>query len=111
MDVRRPAQARERPSPHQGINEARAPRFKRLPDFNIDAAPFIGAATLGHLSAGGHMDAGEPVVLLGEVEAADDSILSHVVGRYARGTCSAWTGLATSGRWGQFREDGGAKNT
>ena len=101
------------------INEAKFPRLKRLVDFNVDAVPTIGAATLGHLAAGGYMDAGEPVVLLGDsgtgkthlliglglaaceqgrrvryattaqlvndlVEAADDRVLSRVVGRYGR---------------------------
>ena len=101
------------------INDAKFPRLKRLADFNVDAAGTISAATLGHLAAGGYMDAGEPVVLLGDsgtgkshlliglglaaceqgrrvryvttaqlvnelVEAADDRILSRVVGRYGR---------------------------
>ena len=101
------------------INEAKFPRLKRLVDFNVDAVPTIGAATLGHLAAGGYLDAGEPVVLLGDsgtgkthlliglglaaceqgrrvryittaqlvndlVEAADDRVLSRVVGRYGR---------------------------
>jgi len=48
------------------INEAKFPRLKRLADFNVDAAPTIQAATIGHLAAGGYMDAGEPVVLLGD---------------------------------------------
>jgi len=48
------------------INEAKFPRLKRLADFNVDAAGTISAATLGHLAAGGYMDAGEPVVLLGD---------------------------------------------
>jgi DNA replication protein DnaC len=101
------------------INEAKFPRIKRLADFNVDAVPTIGAATLGKLASGGYLDAGEPVVLLGDsgtgkshlliglglaaceqgrrvryvttaqlvnelVEAADDRILSRVVGRYGR---------------------------
>jgi DNA replication protein DnaC len=101
------------------INEAKFPRIKRLADFNIDAVPTIGAATLGKLASGSYLDAGEPVVLLGDsgtgkshlliglglaaceqgrrvryvttaqlvnelVEAADDRLLSRVVGRYAR---------------------------
>jgi DNA replication protein DnaC len=48
------------------INDAKFPRLKRLADFNIDAVPTIGAATLGRLAAGHYMDAGEPVVLLGD---------------------------------------------
>jgi DNA replication protein DnaC len=48
------------------INEAKFPRLKRLADFNVDVVPAISAATLGHLAAGGYMDAGEPIVLLGD---------------------------------------------
>jgi DNA replication protein DnaC len=101
------------------INDAKFPRLKRLADFNIDAVPTIAAATLGRLAAGHYMDAGEPVVLLGDsgtgkshlliglglaaceqgrrvryvttaqlvnglVEAADERVLSRVVGRYGR---------------------------
>jgi DNA replication protein DnaC len=101
------------------INEAKFPRIKRLADFNVDAVPTIGAATLGKLASGSYLDAGEPVVLLGDsgtgkshlliglglaaceqgrrvryvttaqlvnelVEAADDRLLSRVVGRYGR---------------------------
>jgi DNA replication protein DnaC len=47
------------------INEAKFPRIKRLADFNVDAVP-IGAATLAKLAAGSYLDAGEPVVLLGD---------------------------------------------
>ncbi|WP_433208601.1 IS21-like element helper ATPase IstB [Nocardia sp. CA-107356] len=48
------------------INDAKFPRLKRLSDFNIDAVPTIGATTLGQLAAGQYMDAGEPIVLLGD---------------------------------------------
>ena len=37
-----------------------------MAEFNIDAVPSIAHATLGHLAAGHYMDAGEPVVLLGD---------------------------------------------
>ncbi len=47
------------------IAEARFPRIKRLADFNTDAIPGI-AATLAGLAAGAWIDAGEPVVLLGD---------------------------------------------
>jgi DNA replication protein DnaC len=101
------------------INEAKFPRIKRLADFNLDVAPTIAAATLGALANGGYLDAGQPVVLLGDsgtgkshlliglgmaaceqgrrvryvttaqlvnelVEAADERVLSRVVGRYGR---------------------------
>jgi DNA replication protein DnaC len=48
------------------IVEAKFPRLKRLAEFNIDAVPSIGAAQLATLAGGGWMDAGEPVVLLGD---------------------------------------------
>jgi DNA replication protein DnaC len=101
------------------INEAKFPRIKRLADFNVDVVPTIAAASLGVLASGGYLDAGEPVVLLGDsgtgkshlliglglaaceqgrrvryattaqlvnelVEAADERVLSRVVGRYGR---------------------------
>ncbi len=101
------------------INDAKFPRLKRLADFNVDAVPAIQPATLGQLAGGHYMDAGEPVVLLGDsgtgkshlliglglaaceqgrrvryvttarlvnelVEAADERVLSRVVGRYGR---------------------------
>jgi DNA replication protein DnaC len=47
-------------------NDAKFPRLKRLAEFNIDAVPGIAPATLGHLAAGHYLDAGEPVVLLGD---------------------------------------------
>jgi DNA replication protein DnaC len=48
------------------VNEAKFPRLKRLAEFNVDAVPTITPATLGHLATGQYMDAGEPVVLLGD---------------------------------------------
>ena len=48
------------------INDAKFPRLKRLAEFNIDAVPSVAPATLGHLAAGHYLDAGEPVVLLGD---------------------------------------------
>ena len=48
------------------IIEAKFPRLKRLSEFNIDAIPSIPAALLGQLAGGHYMDAGEPVVLLGD---------------------------------------------
>jgi DNA replication protein DnaC len=47
------------------ITEARFPRIKRLADFNPDTIPGI-AATLAALAAGAWIDAGQPVVLLGD---------------------------------------------
>lgn len=48
------------------INEAKFPRIKRLAEFNIDAVPTIQPATIAHLAAGNYLDAGEPVVMLGD---------------------------------------------
>jgi DNA replication protein DnaC len=48
------------------VGEARFPRIKRLCDFNVDAVPGINPAQLATLASGGFMDAGEPIVLLGD---------------------------------------------
>lgn len=100
------------------LGEARFPRMKRLSDFNCTHSP-VPPATVAALAAGAFIDAGTPVVLLGDsgtgkshlliglgiaaceagrrvryttaaalvnelVEAADDRMLSRVVGRYGR---------------------------
>ena len=48
------------------INEARFPRVKRLADFDLAAAPTINPATIATLAGCAYLDAGEPVVLLGD---------------------------------------------
>lgn len=48
------------------ITEARFPRTKRLADFDLDAAPTVNPATIATLAAGSYIDAGDPVVLLGD---------------------------------------------
>jgi len=48
------------------IAEAKFPRIKRLSDFNLDAVPSIAPATLATLATGAYLDAGDPVVLLGD---------------------------------------------
>jgi DNA replication protein DnaC len=48
------------------ITEARFPRLKRLADFDTNAAPTIQPAQLATLASGAYLDAGEPVVLLGD---------------------------------------------
>lgn len=48
------------------IAEAHFPRLKRLSEFNVDATPAITPAQLAALAAGSYLDAGEPVVLLGD---------------------------------------------
>jgi DNA replication protein DnaC len=48
------------------IAEAHFPRLKRLAEFNLDAVPTIQPAQLAALASGAYLDAGEPVVLLGD---------------------------------------------
>jgi DNA replication protein DnaC len=48
------------------IAEARFPRIKRLADFNADVVPSISPAQLARLATGAYIDAGDPVVLLGD---------------------------------------------
>ena len=48
------------------IAEAKFPRLKRLSEFNLDAVPTIAPPQLAALASGAYLDAGEPVVLLGD---------------------------------------------
>jgi len=48
------------------ITEARFPRLKRLADFDLSAAPTIQPAQLAALASGTYLDAGEPIVALGD---------------------------------------------
>jgi DNA replication protein DnaC len=48
------------------INEAKFPRLKRICEFNTDAVPSITAAGLATLASGAWIDAGQPLVLLGD---------------------------------------------
>ena len=48
------------------IAEARFPRLKRLADFSTDAVPGHRRRPSPHLATGAYLDAGEPVVLLGD---------------------------------------------
>ena len=48
------------------IHEAHFPRIKRIAEFDFEAAPPINPATIATLAAGGYLDNGEPVVLLGD---------------------------------------------
>ena len=48
------------------VTEARFPRIKRLADFDLAAAPTVNAATIATLAACNYLDAGEPIVLLGD---------------------------------------------
>lgn len=101
------------------VVEARFPRMKRLSEFNCDANANVNPATVATLAAGGFIDAGTPVCLIGDsgtgkshlligagvaaceagrrvryvtcaalvnelAEAANEHVLSRVVGRYGR---------------------------
>jgi DNA replication protein DnaC len=48
------------------IGEARFPRIKRLAEFDTAATPNITPATIATLAGGAYLDAGDPVVLLGD---------------------------------------------
>ncbi|MDQ3145905.1 MAG: IS21-like element helper ATPase IstB [Actinomycetota bacterium] len=48
------------------VVEARFPRVKRLVDFDAAAAPTVNPATIATLASGAYLDAGEPIVLLGD---------------------------------------------
>jgi DNA replication protein DnaC len=48
------------------IAEAKFPRLKRLADFTTATVPSITPAQLARLATGAYIDAGEPVVLLGD---------------------------------------------
>ena len=48
------------------VHEARFPRIKRLADFDLDAAPTVNPATIAALASGAYLDAGDPIVLLGD---------------------------------------------
>lgn len=48
------------------IHEARFPRMKRLADFDLSAAPTVNPATIATLANGSYLDAGDPIVLLGD---------------------------------------------
>jgi DNA replication protein DnaC len=48
------------------ISEAKFPRLKRLAEFNTDAVPSVTAAQLATLAGGAWIDAGQPLVLLGD---------------------------------------------
>lgn len=48
------------------VAEARFPRMKRLADFDLQAAPGVAPTTIALLSSGAYLDAGDPVVFLGD---------------------------------------------
>lgn len=57
------------------IQEARFPRLKLLDQFDLSAAPTVNPATLAGLAQGSWIDAGEPVVLLGDSGTGKSHIL------------------------------------
>lgn len=78
------------------VHEARFPRIKRLEEFDLAAAPTIPAATLAALAAGAWIDAGQPLVLLGNSGTGKSHLLIGVgiaaceAGRRVRyATCAA----------------------
>jgi DNA replication protein DnaC len=48
------------------VHEAHFPRMKRLADFDVSQAPTVAAATVAALASCAYVDAGDPVVLLGD---------------------------------------------
>jgi DNA replication protein DnaC len=48
------------------VNEAKFPRTKRLEDLDLTSLPGLPPATLAQLAGGAWIDAGEPVVVLGD---------------------------------------------
>ena len=79
------------------IVEARFPRLKRLEDFDTAVAPAIAPATLAALGRGAWIDAGEPVVLLGDSGTGKSHLLIALgmaaceAGRRVRYvTCASW---------------------
>lgn len=57
------------------VHEARFPRLKRLDEFDLAAAPTVNPATLAVLAKGAWIQAGEPVVLLGDSGTGKSHIL------------------------------------
>ncbi len=68
------------------VNEAKFPRTKRLADFDHTRIGDLTPAVLGHLAAGAWIDAGEPLVLLGDSGTGKTHLL------IALGTCAAEQG-------------------
>src|SRR5262245_42492855 len=48
------------------VTEARFPRIKRLGDFDLSAAATVNPATIATLASGAYLEAGEPIVLVGD---------------------------------------------
>lgn len=57
---------REQRAIERRVRDARFPRFKTLEEFDFAESEYVSAQRLGELSAGGYIDRGEPVVLIGD---------------------------------------------
>jgi DNA replication protein DnaC len=57
------------------VVEAKFPRMKRLGEFDLTATPSVNPATIATLASGSYLDAGEPVVLLGDSGAGKSHLL------------------------------------
>ena len=68
------------------VNEAKFPRTKRLADFDPTRLPDLPPATLAHLADGAWIDAGQPLVLLGDSGTGKTHLLIGL------GTAAAETG-------------------
>ena len=68
------------------VNEAKFPRTKRLADFDPTRLPDLPPATLAHLADGAWIDAGQPLVLLGDPGTGKTHLLIGL------GTAAAETG-------------------
>lgn len=68
------------------VNEAKFPRTKRLADFDPTRLPDLPPATLAHLAGGAWIDAGQPLVLLGDSGTGKTHLLIGL------GTAAAETG-------------------
>jgi DNA replication protein DnaC len=77
------------------VNEAKFPRIKRLEDFDLTALPSLPPATLAELASGAWIDAGEPIVLLGDSGTGKTHLLIGLgiaaaeAGRHVRYTTTA----------------------
>ena len=74
------------------VAEAKFPRLKRLADFDTGAST-IPPATLAHLTSGAYLDAGEPVVMLGDSGTGGDEASTAA-------TTASWEWMSDS----QFHE-------
>ena len=69
------------------VHEARFPRIKRLADFDLSAAPGVNAATISMLASCGYLEAGDPVVLLGDSGTGKSHLLARSCGFGVAAAC------------------------